>query len=104
MNYSREDQLKQFIQEKNLPISLTWLDLASTHRSFLGSLHNNFNNEKLENLGDSVLDLIAIEWLYDNNPEGQEGDYTKLRSEIVCDENLARMGKDLELSTIIPLA
>jgi ribonuclease-3 len=103
MKYSREDHLNQFIQEKNLPINVKWLDLASTHRSYQNSPQNILNNEKLENLGDSVLDLVAIDWLYDNNPQGKEGDYTKLRSEIVCDENLFKVGKRLELSNIMQL-
>ena len=51
-------------------------------------------------MGDSVLDLLSFDWLYDNF-QGNEGTYTQLRSEIVSNSVLGKLGKSIELNSII---
>src|SRR5258707_12097147 len=63
---------------------------ALTHRSYLnenpGALED---NERLEFLGDAVLDFIVGDWVYQHCPEMNEGDLTRLRSALVRNEQLA---------------
>ena len=54
-------------------------------------------NERLEFLGDSVLGFSVATYLYKNFPNLPEGKMTRLRSEMVCEENLAKAAKELGL-------
>ncbi|MBQ6755758.1 MAG: ribonuclease III [Oscillospiraceae bacterium] len=54
-------------------------------------------NERLEFLGDSVLGFSVATYLYKNYPNLPEGKMTRLRSEMVCEENLAKAAKELDL-------
>ncbi len=69
----------------------TLLKLALTHSSFSNELKLNKteNYERLEFLGDAVLELSVSEYLYENNPTMQEGSMTKLRASLVCEPTLA---------------
>jgi ribonuclease-3 len=96
----REKQLDDFIKKFSLSISRSSLDEATTHDSYLMFNHKKASNERLETLGDAVCDLLAIDWLFDTYPEGTEGEYTLLRSEIVQNETLGKIAKALELEKI----
>ncbi|MCR5267860.1 MAG: ribonuclease III [Lachnospiraceae bacterium] len=67
------------------------LKMALTHSSFSNELKLNKteNYERLEFLGDAVLELSVSEYLYDNNPGMHEGNMTKLRASLVCEPTLA---------------
>ena len=104
MDLYREKKLKGYIEEHNLPLSSHWLDQASTHSSFTNEHNYPYSNERLESLGDSVLDLLTLDWLYDNFSGGNEGDYTILRSSIVNNKNLGKMGEKLALQSIIQIS
>ena len=67
------------------------LKLALTHSSFSNELKLNKteNYERLEFLGDAVLELSVSEYLYDHNPGMHEGNMTKLRASLVCEPTLA---------------
>ena len=65
---------------------------ALTHRSAPGS-----NNERLEFLGDAILDFVISEALYHARPEASEGDLSRLRSALVKDVTLANIATELEL-------
>ena len=65
---------------------------ALTHRSATGS-----NNERLEFLGDAILDFVIAEALYHARPEASEGDLSRLRSALVKDVTLANIATELEL-------
>ncbi|QDU86219.1 Ribonuclease 3 [Planctomycetes bacterium Pla163] len=69
------------------------LDLALTHASVDGAEPN----ERLEFLGDAVLDLIVAEWLYVEHPEKREGDMTKAKGWIVSRKTLADAARDMGL-------
>jgi len=74
---------------------------ALTHRSFLKSKATNgvklASNERLEYLGDAVLDSVVAEYLYKNFPESDEGDLTKYRSVLVNQRFLAERAKVINL-------
>lgn len=54
-------------------------------------------NERLEFLGDAVLELVVNEHLYRTHPEFEEGDLTKMKSQLVCGKSLSEVAKRLEL-------
>ena len=55
------------------------------------------SNERLEFLGDSVLGMIVAEQLFRAHPDMPEGNLTRLRAALVCEENLAETARDLKL-------
>jgi len=71
---------------------------ALTHRS-LGA----GNNERLEFLGDSVLNLVVAMRLYELQPEAQEGDLSRMRARLVRGSTLAEVASDLKLGQQIKL-
>ena len=72
---------------------------ALTHSSFAHEKHmaRFSDNERLEFLGDAVLEVVSSEFLYQNYPDLSEGDLTKLRASIVCEPTLAICTRELEL-------
>lgn len=64
---------------------------AFTHRSYLNEhpQYENPSNERLEFLGDAVLQLLSSEFLFNTYPESPEGDLTNYRAAIVCTSSLA---------------
>jgi ribonuclease III len=75
---------------------------ALLHRSFpQNNSHPNPSNERLEFLGDSVLNLIVGEYLYHTYPQSPEGDLTKFRSRLVNRRALAAYANALEISQFI---
>jgi len=75
------------------------LTRALTHRSYLNENSDlpYLDNERLEFLGDALLDFIAAEFLYQRFPEMPEGDLTSLRAALVKGDTLARFALDLGL-------
>ncbi|MFN0157455.1 MAG: ribonuclease III [Bacteroidota bacterium] len=75
---------------------------ALLHRSFLTRVNRPIrSNERLEFLGDSILNLIVAEYLYHNYPDAEEGELTKVRSRLVNRKALAAYAKDIKLSDFI---
>ena len=72
---------------------------ALLHRSYLQyqDLKEKKSNERLEFLGDSVLNLIVGEYLYDHYPDAEEGELTKLRSRLVSRKALSVYARQLNL-------
>ncbi|HAE62848.1 MAG TPA: ribonuclease III [Eubacteriaceae bacterium] len=64
---------------------------AITHSSFINEKSHARNNERLEFLGDAVLELVISEYLYNKFPERLEGELTKIRAKIVCTESLSNV-------------
>lgn len=81
----------------------TLLRRALTHRSYLNENPDYplEDNERLEFLGDAVLDFIIGEYLYHRFPEMAEGHLTNLRSALVRTERLAEFAKALELGQFL---
>jgi ribonuclease III len=80
---------------------LDLLELALTHRSWANEQGVPEHYERMEFLGDSVLGLVAAEWLYSQHPELPEGELSKLKSQLVSREALARHARDLDLGTAL---
>lgn len=78
---------------------------ALTHSSFTNEqkINKTSNYERLEFLGDAVLELVSSEFLFREYPKMPEGDLTKLRASMVCEPSLAFCAKDLELGEFIRL-
>ncbi len=75
------------------------LNLAFCHRSYANENQSiNDNNEKLEFLGDSVLGLVAAEYLFNLLPEKVEGDLARIKSFVVSEESLAEIALTLEVN------
>jgi ribonuclease-3 len=100
MKLSRKEKLTEFIEKYKLPLTVEWLEIATTHDSYHIDHPTRPSNEILEALGDSVLDLLSFDWLYENF-QGNEGVYTQLRSEIVANSVLGKLGKKMGLNSII---
>lgn len=83
-----------------------WLLLsrALTHRSYLNE-HSEAveDNERLEFLGDAVLDFVVGAWLYHRYPEMPEGDLTRMRSALVHTEQLAEFARRIKLGNAMRL-
>jgi ribonuclease III len=89
----------------NLPFSnLSLLRRALTHRSYVNENPSSpEDNERLEFLGDAVLDFIVGAWVYHRFPEMPEGDLTKMRSAIVRNDQLAVFARHLNLGDALRL-
>ncbi|MEO4047456.1 ribonuclease III [Pseudomonas sp. CAU 1711] len=72
--------------------------LALTHRSFAGR-----NNERLEFLGDAILNFVAGEALYERFPQAREGQLSRLRARLVKGETLAVLARGFELGEYLRL-
>lgn len=83
----------------------TLLQRALTHRSFINETRDFLlaDNERLEFLGDAVLDFVIGEYLYNRFPEMREGALTNLRSALVRQETLASLAIDLNLGSYLLL-
>lgn len=72
------------------------------HRSFLQRLNSpSRSNERLEFLGDSILNLVVAEYLYRHFPDAEEGELTKVRSRLVNRKALAAYAKKIRLTDFI---
>lgn len=78
---------------------------ALTHSSFSNEqkINKSRNYERLEFLGDAVLELVSSEFLYREYPELPEGELTKQRAAMVCEPALAFCARDLELGEFLRL-
>lgn len=76
-----------------------WLELALTHRSVSGAR----NNERLEFLGDSILNFVVADFLYQHYPTENEGRLSRLRALLVKQETLADVARELQLGDYLKL-
>ena len=83
---------------------LRLLTRALTHRSYVNEHEGTLtDNERLEFLGDAVLDFVVGAWLYNRYPEKAEGELTKMRSALVRTEQLAEFARHLGLNRAMRL-
>lgn len=73
------------------------LKQSLTHRSAVNEGKGNFHNERLEFLGDAVLELVVSEFVYLKYPEYQEGKLTQVRTALVRTETLAKLALELDI-------
>lgn len=82
--------------------NLSYLEAALTHRSW-DSSSGGINYERLEFLGDALLELAASEQLLSRFPEINEGDLTRMRARLVSREHLASLSRQLDLGRFLRL-
>ena len=70
---------------------------ALTHSSYSNENKNYPFNERLEFLGDSVLSIVISDYLFKKETKLPEGELTKIRANIVCEESLSEVSKDIHL-------
>ena len=78
------------------------LETALTHSSYANEYRIS-NNERLEFLGDSVLSIIISEYLFKTAQDVNEGDLTKFRATLVCEQSLYEVAKKISLGSLIRL-
>lgn len=85
--------------------NIALLKQALTHSSFTNEQRINKagDYERLEFLGDAVLELVSSDFLFREHPELTEGELTKLRASMVCEPSLAFCARDLELGKFMLL-
>ncbi len=76
---------------------------AMTHKSYASEKNVKYDNQRLEFLGDAVLQIILTKYLFTRYPESQEGDLTKMRSALANQETLASFAKTLSLGEYLML-
>ena len=111
MNKKERESIRQdVLNEVQAKIGHTYKDIsllkeALTHSSYANEhrIDDVKDNERLEFLGDAILDLIISEYLFKKHPEMPEGDLSKLRASIVCEVSLAKAAKKMDLGEYILL-
>jgi ribonuclease-3 len=96
--------LTEFVTKLEIPAKdLTLYREALTHRSYLNEVENSGlnNNERLEYLGDAVLELIVTEYLFEKYPDRPEGEMTSFRAALVRTESLADESLRLEVGNFL---
>lgn len=97
MEYSRlEQELGYTFKDKNL------LQTALTHTSYAYEKKTT-SNEKLEFLGDSILEFLSSIYIYQNYPKLKEGEMTKVRAQVVCEASLYKVAKSHNFSDFLRL-
>ena len=105
--YSRKTRLERFQEEVGLSFqSLDLLNLAFIHKSYANekpsfAKQKHVYNERLEFLGDAVLDLIIAEHLYTIMLLSPEGDLARARSAIVCEDSLSEVARKMKLGSCL---
>ncbi|MDX1901066.1 MAG: ribonuclease III [Gammaproteobacteria bacterium] len=92
MNKTLQKKLNYHFTDKKL------LDIALTHRS--ADVHN---NERLEYLGDAIVNAIIAEALYHQLPKAQEGHLSRLRATLINRDRLAELAREFELGKYVHL-
>lgn len=113
MNFFKEDAMKEieslsailkdkfnisFENESFLLEAMTHSSYANEHKEMKG-----IYNERIEFLGDAVLELNISSWLFKHFPHYKEGQLTKLRAQIVCEESFSQLAKECKLNEFLLL-
>ena len=99
--------LNEFTQRNNLHFkNNNLLEQAFIHRSFINENPKSGleHNERLEFLGDAVLELVVTEYLYTHYPQHNEGDLTAYRSALVNAVTLGKVADDLSFNDMLKLS
>ena len=92
------DKIPELARKLNFPVeALPILREALTHRTYAVEHALKYDNQRLEFLGDAVLEMITTEVLYQRYPEMPEGDMTKIRSAFSCETTLSDFARKLDL-------
>lgn len=107
MELSQERTKKITQLAKSLGVNfkdISLLDTALTHTSYANESKNNIvHNERLEFLGDAVLELASSTYLFNKFPEMPEGEMTKARASVVCETTLANLSSQMKVGDYLLL-
>ncbi len=109
MAHSQGQEILESPPEFNQRVGLGFMNLmlltrSLTHRSYINEDPQALeDNERLEFLGDAVLDFVVGAWLYHHYPEMNEGDLTLVRTALVRTEQLAEFARSIELGKAMRL-
>ena len=94
-------QLNEF--EKNVEYIFNNKELLKTALTHTSYAHENNvqSNEKLEYLGDSILEFIVSDYLYNNYKKLKEGEMTKVRASVVCEDSLFKVASKHNFSDFL---
>lgn len=83
----------------------SYLENALTHSSYANENKSKgeTSNERLEFLGDSVLGMVVADYLYRTHPDIPEGELTRIRAALVCEESLVEVARKLDLGQYLKL-
>lgn len=100
----KQDDLRAFMDIISYSFqNPTLLETALTHSTFAYENHSLEDNERIEFLGDAVLQLVISEWLYLLEGKLKEGEMTKIRALVVCEQTLAQAAKKISLDKYLRL-
>jgi ribonuclease-3 len=100
------ERVARLVALAGAPLADRWTALAAlTHKSYVNEHRDEGweENERLEFLGDAVVDLVVSEYLMSRFPLVREGDLSKLRAAVVDEAGLAAMGRALGLGELLRL-
>lgn len=96
------ERISELVKVLGLPASShTRIREALTHRTYAVEHGINYDNQRLEFLGDAVLEIIHTDYLFHLYPDLPEGDLTKIRSALACETMLATLARKLELGRFL---
>lgn len=100
------NDIREKAEALGLPFNnLALLEEALTHRSYLNEHKSaKAHNERLEFLGDAVLELATTRFLYDRFPDKPEGELTAYRAALVNTVSLARVAEEIKLNDLLYLS
>jgi len=98
------ERAKAFAEANQITVNdLKLLVTALTHPSYAQEQGMTENNQRLEFLGDAVLNLVVAKYLYITYPSQPEGVLTKIRAKVVCERYLAKFARALNLGDYLIL-
>ncbi len=106
LNRAKEIQLKEFQYRIGILFNnINLLKQAFTHSSYVNEHRKKpyEDNERLEFLGDAVLELTVSQFLYKKYPMMSEGELTKLRAAVVCEPSLVSFANELSFGQFVLL-
>lgn len=105
LDEKRISDLDRFQEALNLKFNdFSTLNQAFVHPSYSNERGGDIeDNQRLEFLGDSVLELIVSHYLFSNLPESSEGQMSRIRALTVCETSLAKVSRNISLGSLIYL-
>ncbi|MBO8159439.1 ribonuclease III [Thermosyntropha sp.] len=98
------DAAARFLKDNNLSFKNPELmSMALAHPSYSQERNNRVNNQRLEFLGDAVLNFIVADYIYRHYKDKPEGDLTKIRAKVVCEKSLFKVAQKLNLGEYLLL-
>jgi len=98
------EKLKDHFEEFTIPEQSEWFLRAMTHRSYANEQDLSYDNERLEFLGDAVIDLVVCEHLFHEYDDRLEGDLSEIKSAVVDTGSLTEIARRLDLQEFLRLS